>query len=143
MAVTTETYATPGFVAELKPAVPPEVKLGMWTGGGWRGPGVGWDEKALLNETTDRDGLIVPAHGFHALDKSRFTAAMQSRRKDDPAVQALRAHLAKHNGVKGLEICAPEEVERAARIYHRDGIVVVKDALGPEQLEVLRRGADG
>eukprot|EP01050_Picozoa_sp_SAG11_P019233 SAG11_NODE_3032_length_2749_cov_8.088679_1_plen_62_part_00 len=37
----------------------------MWTGGGAKGPGVGWDIATDLNETTDAHGNIGIAHGFH------------------------------------------------------------------------------
>ena len=59
---------------------------------------------------------------------------------DDPGVEALRAHLREHNGIRGLEICDPSEVKRAARIFRRDGFVVVRDLLNPEQLERWRAG---
>ncbi len=61
---------------------------------------------------------------------------------DDPDVVALRDHLEANNGLKGLEILSPHEVERAARIFHRDGFVAVKNVLTPEQLETLRGGCD-
>jgi ectoine hydroxylase-related dioxygenase (phytanoyl-CoA dioxygenase family) len=60
----------------------------------------------------------------------------------DVDIEALRAHLAAHNGIKGLEILDPSEIERAVRIFHRDGFVVVRDALTVEQLAVLRAGVD-
>ena len=57
-------------------------------------------------------------------------------------VDALRAHLAAHNGIKGLEVLDPTEVDRAVCIFHRDGFVVVRDALDTEQLAFLRAGVD-
>ena len=45
---------------------------------------------------------------------------------DDPEVEALREKLREHNGIRGLEICDPHEVKRIARIFHRDGFVVVQ-----------------
>ena len=39
------------------------------------------------------------------------------------------------------EILDPTEVERAAAIFHRDGFVVVRDALTPEQLAFAQAGA--
>ena len=57
-------------------------------------------------------------------------------------VDALRAHLAAHNGIKGLEVLDPTEVDRAVCIFHRDGFVVVRDALDAEQLAFLRAGVD-
>ena len=54
----------------------------------------------------------------------------------------LRAHLSAHNGIRGLELLAPTEIERAVRIFHRDGFVVIRDALTPEQLAFLKAGVD-
>ena len=142
-----ETYAVPQFVTELKPTIPAAVKEGMWTAGGARGPGCGWDLATEINETADPEGKIFPgvfnkgANQGEA-DASHWTAAIKARRRDDPGVQALRSHLQENNGIRGLELVEPHEVERAARIYHRDGIVVVRDALNPEQLEIMRKAAD-
>ncbi len=61
---------------------------------------------------------------------------------DDPEVAALRDHLRANNGIRGLEILDPSEVERAVRIFRRDGFVVVRDVLDAEQIEMLRRGVD-
>ncbi len=66
----------------------------------------------------------------------------RGRDRDDPEIAALRAHLEAHNGLRGLEIVEPSEVERAVRIFDRDGFVVVRDVLDPEQLAFLRRGVD-
>lgn len=65
-----------------------------------------------------------------------------TRAWDDPDVVALRDHLNAHNGIPGLEVLEPGEVERAATIFHRDGFVVVRDALSPDQLRALRQAAD-
>ena len=43
--------------------------------------------------------------------------------KDDPEVAALRAHLESNNGIVGMEIVEPHEIERAVRIFDRDGFV--------------------
>ena len=59
-----------------------------------------------------------------------------------PAVVELRERLAARNGIVGLEICAPEEVDRATRLFNRDGFVCVRDALTPEQLSFVRAGVD-
>lgn len=58
------------------------------------------------------------------------------------AVEAQRAYLLANNGIKGLEVLDPAEVDRAVKIFHRDGFVVVRDALTPEQLAFLRAGVD-
>jgi hypothetical protein len=55
-------------------------------------------------------------------------------------VEALRKHLAEHNGIVGLEVLEPGEIERAVRIFDRDGFVVVRDVLIPEQTQFLADG---
>ena len=57
-----------------------------------------------------------------------------TRAYDDPNVVKLREKLWRENGIKGLEIVAPNDVARAAALFHRDGFVVVGDALNPTQL---------
>jgi ectoine hydroxylase-related dioxygenase (phytanoyl-CoA dioxygenase family) len=57
-------------------------------------------------------------------------------------VDQLRSHLEQHNGIKGLEILEPAEVDRAVRLFNRDGFVVVRDALTPKQLAFLKAGVD-
>lgn len=64
----------------------------------------------------------------------------QERDRDAPDLTAQREYLAQHNGIAGLETCNPGEVERAVRIFRRDGFVVVRDALDAERLEFLRAG---
>ncbi|MBL6691526.1 MAG: phytanoyl-CoA dioxygenase family protein [Pseudomonadales bacterium] len=61
---------------------------------------------------------------------------------DDPKVVELRNYLEANNGIKGLEVVSPDEVERAAQIFWRDGFVVVRDVLSPEQLDYMRAGCD-
>ena len=56
--------------------------------------------------------------------------------------RAARRSSTRDNGIKGLEIVAPTEVERAAELFHRDGFVVVRDVLGPQQLDRMRAAAD-
>jgi len=41
-----------------------------------------------------------------------------------------------------VELFAATDTERAAEVFHRDGFVVIKDALNAEQLATARRGAD-
>ena len=55
-------------------------------------------------------------------------------------IERLRAHLAAYNGIKGIEVLEPSEIERAVRIFQRDGFVVVRDALDDDQLAYLRVG---
>ena len=56
--------------------------------------------------------------------------------------EAQRAYLNANSGIKGLEILDPSEVERAVRIFHRDGFVIVRDALSADQLSFLKAGVD-
>ncbi|MEO1061121.1 MAG: phytanoyl-CoA dioxygenase family protein [Actinomycetota bacterium] len=65
-----------------------------------------------------------------------------TRSYDDPGVVALRARLRERNGIPGLEVVTPDEVERAAELFHRDGFVAVRDAVDPDQLERLRGAAE-
>src|SRR5262249_11042607 len=60
---------------------------------------------------------------------------------DDPEVEALRARLREKNGLTGVEVCEPHEVERAARIFFRDGFVVVNNLLDPERLATWREAS--
>ncbi len=98
---------------------------------------VGWDENTPPNETVDADGNLLPENrGFGVSDPN----SPSRRVYDDPEVEALRARLRQHNGIRGLEICEPTEVKKAARIFRRDGFVVVKDLLNAEQLARWREG---
>ena len=104
---------------------------------------VGWDENTPVNETVDAHGNPLPAErgpgerGFGVPDPR----APARRVYDDPGVERLRDHLKEQNGIRGLEICAPDEVERAVRIFRRDGFVVVRDLLDAEHLELFRQGS--
>ena len=62
--------------------------------------------------------------------------------KDDPSVQALRSHLLQHNGIKGLDVLSPKDIERAVARFRRDGFVVIADVLNSEQTEFLAAGCD-
>ena len=98
---------------------------------------VGWDENTLPNETVDADGNVNPSHrGFGVSDPN----TPNHRVYHDPEVEVLRSHLRQHNGIRGLEICEPDEIKRAARIFHRDGFVVVRDLLSADQLRRWREG---
>ncbi|HEY5107688.1 MAG TPA: phytanoyl-CoA dioxygenase family protein [Caulobacteraceae bacterium] len=96
---------------------------------------VGWCAATPPNETTDEAGnLVVRDRGFSAADPR----APRRRVYDDPEVCALRDRLSRDNGIIGLEILSPDETERAARVFLRDGFVVVRDVLINEQLERFR-----
>jgi len=98
---------------------------------------VGWDEQSLTNETVDEDGN-------HFIDRPGFAAgdprAPLRRNYHDSDVNELRRYLRENTGIKGLEICSPDEIDRARRIYFRDGFVVVRDLLDSDQLERWRDG---
>ena len=99
---------------------------------------VGWDENTPPNETLDQYGnLLARNRGVVPVPDNR---SPKRRVYDDPGVETLRAHLQEHNGIRGLEICDPSEVERAARIFRRDGFVVVRDLLNAEHLATWRAG---
>ncbi|MDH3643128.1 MAG: phytanoyl-CoA dioxygenase family protein [Gammaproteobacteria bacterium] len=98
---------------------------------------VGWDERTPPNETVDDEGNPFPIERGFGLPDPR---APKRRVYDDAEVQALREYLRKHNGIHGLEICSPDEVDRAARIFRRDGFVVVRDLLNAEQVNRWRLG---
>jgi len=57
-------------------------------------------------------------------------------------VTEKREYFESNNGIKGLELLAPNEVERATRIFYRDGFVVIRDALSEDQLAFIREGCD-
>lgn len=62
--------------------------------------------------------------------------------RTDPEVQALRAHLEAHNGIKGLDVLTPADIRHAVDLFRRDGFVVIADVLNDEQTEILKRGCD-
>lgn len=68
--------------------------------------------------------------------------ATWTRSYDDPGVSVLRERLRRQNGIKGLELVSPDQVERAAELFHRDGFVAIRDAIGPEQLERMKAAAN-
>lgn len=68
--------------------------------------------------------------------------ATWTRSYDDPDVTALRETLRARNGIPGLEVVSPAEIERATTLFHRDGFVAVRDALTAEQLADLRNAAE-
>ena len=61
---------------------------------------------------------------------------------NDPEILALRAHLEANNGIKGLNLVEPADIERAVQLFRRDGFVVVANILNDEQTEFLRSGCD-
>lgn len=75
-----------------------------------------------------------------ASDQTLRELGWHGQNPDDPETSALRDYLAENNGLVGLEILDAHEVDRAVRIFRRDGFVVIRDVLTPEQLEFLRSG---
>jgi hypothetical protein len=65
-----------------------------------------------------------------------------TRSYDDPNVVALRERLREHNGMRGLEVVAPDDVERAAMLFHRDGFVAVRDVLPSDVLDRVRAATE-
>ena len=64
------------------------------------------------------------------------------RDADARLYQDQRDYLSKHNGIRGLDLVASTEIERARDLFYRDGFVVVVDALTSQQLEHLRAACD-
>lgn len=99
---------------------------------------VGWCSATPPNETTDDSGRpYVPDLASGRIDPR----APGRRAYDDPEVEKLRARLREKNGITGLEIVEPHEIERAARIFFRDGFVAVNNLLDPEQLAIWREAS--
>jgi hypothetical protein len=61
---------------------------------------------------------------------------------DDPAHAALRTHLSENNGIAGLEVFEPGDIDEVVRVFYRDGFAVVANALNSEQLDFMRGGCD-
>ena len=59
---------------------------------------------------------------------------------DNPNLTELRAHLAAHNGIKGLELVGPTDQARAVELFRRDGFVVIADVLNQDQIQFLAEG---
>lgn len=53
-----------------------------------------------------------------------------------------RAYLVANNGLRGLEVLQPTDIDDAVRIFRRDGFIVIENALTPDQTEFLRAGVD-
>src|SRR5258708_4694978 len=99
---------------------------------------VGWCAATAPNETTDEDGRpLIRTVGISAADPR----APARRVYDDPEAVALRERLRRNNGLRGLEIVSPDEIERAKRIFQRDGFVVVRDLLNPDMLATMREAS--
>ena len=60
--------------------------------------------------------------------------------RDAPEIVQQREYLELNNGLRGVEILDPSDVERAVKIFRRDGFVLVGEALNVDQTEFLRNG---
>ncbi|MGK0222802.1 MAG: hypothetical protein ACI9ON_002042 [Limisphaerales bacterium] len=96
---------------------------------------LGWCAVTSPNETVDAEGL--PRY-FDAHESDPRAPA--ERRYEHPEVQDLRHYLEANNGLTDLEICDPADLESIARIFQRDGFVVVKDLLSNAELNRFRDG---
>ena len=68
------------------------------------------------------------------MKNSTSLAGWFDTKKDDPRVIELRQHLTANNGIKGLQILAPDDVDRAVALFHSDGFVGVRDILNSKQV---------
>jgi hypothetical protein len=98
---------------------------------------VGWCANTPINETTDADGNpSIQTTGFPASDPR----APSARLYDHPEVTQLRENLQAHNGIQGLDVCKPHELDRISHLFRRDGFVVVTDLLDSDALGRWREG---
>lgn len=93
----------------------------------------------LSSQTAEIEIETTPEH--MNLVSGDPNCANWTRQYDDPGVVQLREHLRENNGIKGLELVSPHEVDRATELFHRDGFVAVRDVLDPKQLERMRTAA--
>ncbi|XOV86835.1 MAG: phytanoyl-CoA dioxygenase family protein [Pseudomonadota bacterium] len=70
------------------------------------------------------------------------TPGWKDKPEDDPGVVELREYLAANNGIRGLEILSPADVDHAVTLFRRDGFVVVADVLDSEQVGCLAAGCN-
>jgi hypothetical protein len=109
---------------------------------GWHSsvPPNGFANRPAVPTTSNSNplGLATPENEIETTPEHRNltagdpTCATWTRAYDDPGVVALRERLKRDNGIRGLEVLTPDEVERAALLFHRDGFVVVRDVLDPD-----------
>ena len=122
--------------------------------------GVGWQASVPPNGFANRQvpdgyvsndnplGLATPENEIETTPEHRNLIAGDpgcagwTRAYDDPNVVALRDKLGRRNGITGLEIVGPGDVERAARLFNRDGFVVVRDVLPADQVARLHAATE-
>jgi len=100
------------------------------------------NNNALGLDTPESDVEIETSPEHRNLIAGDPTCATWERRTDHPGVEALRDELREHNGIPDLEIITPHEVDRAVELFHRDGFVVVRDALVGDAFDALRQATD-
>jgi hypothetical protein len=64
---------------------------------------------------------------------------------DSPDVVELRERLIAEGGIRGLELLdpsIPDCAQRAAKLFHRDGFVLIRNALDAARLETIKAGCD-
>ena len=66
--------------------------------------------------------------GWHGLDRNAPESVQQ------------REYLQANGGLRDVEILDPSEIDRAVKIFRRDGFVLVRDALDADQTAFLRKG---
>lgn len=96
--------------------------------------------KGLASQAADIEIETTPEH--MNLVSGDPSCATWTRSYDDPNVTALRENLRANNGIKGLELVAPQDTKRAAELFHRDGFVAVKDALDPDTLARIQKASN-
>ena len=62
--------------------------------------------------------------------------------QDNEMVKDKREYLKDNNGIKGLQLFDPSEIEEIVKVFYRDGFVVVRGVLDPSQLDYVRSGVD-
>ncbi len=119
---------------------------------GWHAsvPPNGFARRPRMPDTSNSNplGLDTPDNELETTPEHRNLAAGDpmcagwTRAYDDPHVAAYRERLRHDNGIRGLDIVAPDEIERATEVFFRDGFVVVRAALAPKQLERMKAATD-
>lgn len=62
--------------------------------------------------------------------------------RHSPEIQEQIQYLESNNGLAGLEVLEPQEVDKARDSFYRDGFVVIQNALTDDQLAALQSGCD-
>jgi len=62
--------------------------------------------------------------------------------RQNPDIVAKIHYLEAHNGIHGLEVLNPDEIDRAKDLFYRDGFVVIQNVLSSEQLARLKDGCN-